>query len=119
MAVSIICCCAPVFKPLLPEQGFWSRLTSKVSVSALRGSKDRGTEGQSSVRSLNTDGSAQRRGWSQLETESTKGLAWPAPHEMSAGATKDVALEDIRPLDGNIHVKRSVDQTVEDGRYRA
>ncbi|KAI4869204.1 hypothetical protein F4820DRAFT_464268 [Hypoxylon rubiginosum] len=34
--VGIVCCCAPVYKPILPAPGFWGRLGSKISFSSLR-----------------------------------------------------------------------------------
>ncbi|XXG93811.1 hypothetical protein Hte_000060 [Hypoxylon texense] len=35
--VSIVCCCAPVYKPILPEPGFWGRLGSKVKIAVCEG----------------------------------------------------------------------------------
>ncbi|KAH8899039.1 hypothetical protein GQ53DRAFT_363370 [Thozetella sp. PMI_491] len=34
--VTLFCCCAPVYTPLLPNTGFWSRISSKFSTLRLR-----------------------------------------------------------------------------------
>ncbi|KAJ4388090.1 hypothetical protein N0V93_008695 [Gnomoniopsis smithogilvyi] len=75
---SIVCCCAPVYKPLLPANGLWGRLTSMVSQYRLRGSRSGGSGGNDkldglySAEQLNND-SLERFGdtrVSQMESQS-------------------------------------------------
>ncbi|KAK4194674.1 hypothetical protein QBC40DRAFT_301899 [Triangularia verruculosa] len=73
---TIVCCCAPVYKPLLPETGMWNRLRSKVSNISLR---QRSTGNRSGVKeggSSETGSQHDRPGWLRPDTSSTKGLAW-------------------------------------------
>ncbi|KAJ3578896.1 hypothetical protein NPX13_g1669 [Xylaria arbuscula] len=72
--VCLFCCCAAVYKPILPPPGMWSRLASKVSFSSLRQARVRGKRSQQSM-----DGNERLengQGWAQREDGSSKGLIW-------------------------------------------
>ncbi|KAI1367678.1 hypothetical protein F5Y08DRAFT_297952 [Xylaria arbuscula] len=72
--VCLFCCCAAVYKPILPPPGMWSRLASKVSFSSLRQARLRGKRSQQSM-----DGNERLengQGWAQREDGSSKGLIW-------------------------------------------
>ncbi|KAI0890578.1 uncharacterized protein GGS22DRAFT_151278 [Annulohypoxylon maeteangense] len=110
MTAAIICCCAPVYKPILPETGFWNRLASRISISRLR--SNRGSSRGSSTKSQRHKNDSQPEGWAQLDESSMKGLAWPEPHLAETYALSDYGqggtIESNHPR-GTIKVQRSVD----------
>ncbi|KAI1411310.1 hypothetical protein F5Y13DRAFT_191585 [Hypoxylon sp. FL1857] len=90
--VSIVCCCAPVYKPILPEPGFWGRLGSKVSFSSLR--QKRSPWGSSQGTYVHTPGQDYQQHWPQQGDGSVQGLAWSA----SQGDNIDLAVGDANSL---------------------
>ncbi|XXG99679.1 hypothetical protein Hte_006020 [Hypoxylon texense] len=73
-AVGIVCCCAPVYKPILPSSAFWVRLTSKVSFASLR--ETRWLSGRSKSSFERTDSQNNQPHWTQRQDGSSKGLVW-------------------------------------------
>ncbi|KAI0179683.1 hypothetical protein GGR52DRAFT_527986 [Hypoxylon sp. FL1284] len=111
MAAAIICCCAPVYKPILPESGFWIRLASKISMSRMRSAES--SSKQSSTRSQNRRNGDNAEGWAQLDESSMKGLAWPEPHLAETYALSDygqAGTGEVAPPQGSIQVQRSIEQ---------
>ncbi|KAF7865956.1 hypothetical protein EAF04_006120 [Stromatinia cepivora] len=68
--VGIVCCCAPVYKPLFPGQGYWSRLNSKV-INYTFGGFQRSRSCHGTNASSNPRG--ERQGWIPLNRPSTDG----------------------------------------------
>jgi hypothetical protein len=123
MAAAIICCCAPVYKPIMPEQGPWKALRSWMSSTTLRTTGSRRTRpsensgfessGNSDLPiSRNTNKNSPRQGWTQL-TDSTKQLAWADTHQHEAYALsqRSQRLPEASPADqiDGIHVSHTVD----------
>lgn len=67
MATSIICCCAPIYKSLLPQMHIFETLRSKL-------------KGSSSTSSNPKEASQKQRRetekWLRMDESSTRGLAW-------------------------------------------
>ncbi|KAI1115191.1 hypothetical protein F5Y14DRAFT_411434 [Nemania sp. NC0429] len=72
--VCLFCCCAPVYKPILPPPGMWSRLASKVSFSSLRQTRVRSKRSQQSLGEMERLENGQ--GWVHREDGSSRGLVW-------------------------------------------
>ncbi|GAP92218.1 putative integral membrane protein [Rosellinia necatrix] len=103
MAAAILCCCAPVYKPLLPDISAWRTLKSWVTRSTMRstGSQSRpgvGDHGNSFTNSFGSGGPQRARkpgknnhgqSWTELG-ESTRQLAWPETHQNEAYALGQV-----------------------------
>ncbi|KAI1207678.1 uncharacterized protein F4807DRAFT_174222 [Annulohypoxylon truncatum] len=95
--VGIVCCCAPVYKPILPAPGFWKRLGSKVSFSSLRQKAH-----------VNTTVQDHPQYWLQQGDGSARGLVW----SVTQGDNIDLAVGDANGLPMNgIHVQRDVEIT--------
>lgn len=136
--VSIVCCCAPVYKPLLPANGFWGRLTSKVSQYRLRSSRSGGSgrldesyatgrlendsfERREETRVSNAESRSQSQRWLKVGVSgSSEGAACHEPTEVSRGwlvedHRQPVPISTHGSYDDNIymmnaiHVHRSVD----------
>ncbi|KAI1341982.1 hypothetical protein F5Y15DRAFT_413250 [Xylariaceae sp. FL0016] len=73
-AVGIVCCCAPVYKPILPTSGFWGRLATKLSLSSLRAKNSFGSRSHSSY--IHTNDHDREQYWLQHVDGSARGLVW-------------------------------------------
>ncbi|RYP25134.1 hypothetical protein DL765_000015 [Monosporascus sp. GIB2] len=116
MFISILCCCLPVFRPILPTAAFWSRLSSRMISYATFGrvSRNRTTaySGKRSSKCSGLDSAGKHhQGWKHLgEDNSTKGLAWPeATHEAEAHALSDLPVQGAHPESPGIQVLRRFD----------
>ncbi|RYP69622.1 hypothetical protein DL769_005242 [Monosporascus sp. CRB-8-3] len=116
MFVSILCCCLPVYRPILPTAAFWSRLSSRMISYATFGRISRNqTTAYSGKRSSKRSGldsaGKHRQGWKNLgEDNSTKGLAWPeAMHQAEAHALSDFPIQGAHPESPGVQVLRRFD----------
>ncbi|GAP87027.2 putative integral membrane protein [Rosellinia necatrix] len=99
--VSLICCCAPVYKPILPAAGFWTRLMSKVSMASLR---QRSSHSNRSSGSFERAGSRdQQQHWERRHDGHSKGRVWSGDGEL--GAEEGFAGNRQYPLE-SIQVQR-------------
>lgn len=74
-AVCIMCCCAPVYKPILPGPNFWGRLTSKASFGYLK--RDRyHSHGSNTSPSTSSATKCREQGWLARNDGSSLGLVW-------------------------------------------
>lgn len=128
MATSIICCCAPIYKSIMPETGLYSKLYSWASRSLTVGSKatstgSSGTGGSmpaehslSPMHSTHHKGQARKTGprahWVSLDDSSARALAWT---EIEAGGQQNRSShEDDEPYRGGIPMRTvKVDQSVD------
>ncbi|KAI1409859.1 hypothetical protein F5Y13DRAFT_169088 [Hypoxylon sp. FL1857] len=115
MFVSLLCCCLPVFHPILPTAAFWGQLSSRVVslVTAGRLSRNNNT-----VRSAGGSGNSRHsagkhtfQGWRHLnEDNSTKALAWPeATHQAETHALSDFSAAGPHAGHHGIQVERRFD----------
>lgn len=78
MATNIICCCAPIYKSILPEAGFWSRLGSRLKSYSSRSMLGKNTS--KSTVNQTVGGSSQStktRAWLPLDLGgNASGFAW-------------------------------------------
>ncbi|KAL7626895.1 hypothetical protein AAE478_003669 [Parahypoxylon ruwenzoriense] len=102
--VGIVCCCAPVYKPILPAPGFWGRLGSGVSFSSLRQKKS--PWGSSQGTYVHTPGQDHQRYWLQQGDGSVRELVW----SVTQGDNIDLAVGDANglPMRG-IQVRKDVE----------
>ncbi|KAK4184060.1 hypothetical protein QBC35DRAFT_466776 [Podospora australis] len=102
---TIVCCCAPVYKPLLPEIGVWTRLKSKVSNISLSG-RQRSTANGSHIQ----DTDIGQATWPlRTDVSSAKGLIWSETRKSASNAS-DAAKTDPEtyPM-GTIKVQNRVE----------
>ncbi|KAI1454197.1 hypothetical protein F4805DRAFT_460989 [Annulohypoxylon moriforme] len=97
--VGIVCCCAPVYKPILPAPGFWGRLGSKVSFSSLRQRKS--PWGSSQGTYIHTPGQDHQQYWLQQGDGSVRGPTW----SVTQGDSIELA---VGGADG-IHIRKDVE----------
>lgn len=109
----IICCCAPVYRPLFSEIGIWSRLTSKASsLTSFKWPTRPGAAGSTDRRRTQRSASFERvQGADSLMN--TPGQTWLRPHMRSTdwlvtGQTAEKSQVQTFPL-RSIQVDRSVD----------
>ncbi|KAI1089463.1 hypothetical protein F5B19DRAFT_467079 [Rostrohypoxylon terebratum] len=104
--VSIVCCCAPVYKPILPMPGFWRRLGMKVSPSSLR--QKQSLWGSSQRTYVQTSGQDHQQYWLQRGDGSARGLVWSETQgdnvELEVGDGNGVPM-------GAIQVRKDVEIT--------
>ncbi|KAI1407903.1 hypothetical protein F5Y13DRAFT_121114 [Hypoxylon sp. FL1857] len=76
MCASVICCCLPIYKVLLPNTGFFRALRSRLSESSIwkLSSRKPSSSGISKATSREENGSMQH--WLSLNESSTPELAW-------------------------------------------
>lgn len=80
-AVCIVCCCAPMYKSILPGPDFWGRFTSKLSSSYLRRDRYLSHRSNTSPSIRNTDRrepsrERRERGLLGRDDDSSLGLIW-------------------------------------------
>lgn len=104
--VGIVCCCAPVYKPILPTAGFWRRIGSKVSLSNLR--QKQSPWGSSQRTYVQTSGQDHQQYWLQRGDGSVRGLVWSE----TQGDNIELAVGDANgfPM-GGIQVRKDVEIT--------
>ncbi|KAI1775123.1 hypothetical protein F4818DRAFT_441946 [Hypoxylon cercidicola] len=102
--VGIVCCCAPVYKPILPAPGFWGRLGSKVSFSSLRQRKS--PWGSSQGTYIHTPDQDHQQYPLQQGDGSVRELVW----SVTQGGTIDLVVGDENglPMSG-IQVRKDVE----------
>ncbi|KAI1495392.1 hypothetical protein F5X96DRAFT_683839 [Biscogniauxia mediterranea] len=102
--VGIVCCCAPVYKPILPTAGFWGRLGSKISFSSLR--QRESSQGRSQGTYVHRPRQGHQQDWLQRGDGSVRGLVWSDTH----GDSIDLAVGDADgiPMSG-IQVRKDVE----------
>lgn len=119
MSTSIICCCAPIYKSILPQVGMYSAVrswASKTFVSKQSSAASREQHGSSGLTGSTKFSSKSYRGqprginthahWVHLNNESSeRGLAWT---EVEAAHRKDGSLHDVDGADGNGIAMRTV-----------
>ncbi|KAI0894505.1 hypothetical protein F4806DRAFT_471582 [Annulohypoxylon nitens] len=106
MFVSLLCCCLPVYPPILPSVTFWDRLISYATFGRLSLGGD-----SSNRRNDPSLGSRRQHGWNNLdENNSTKGLTWPkATHQAETYALSDFSIGVAHPNAPGIQVVRQFD----------
>ncbi|KAI1372085.1 hypothetical protein F4677DRAFT_449744 [Hypoxylon crocopeplum] len=117
MFVSLLCCCLPVFRPILPTAAFWSRLSSRMISYATFGrvSRDRTTANSARGSSKNSRGDSAGQhglqGWKYLnEDNSMKALAWPeATHQAETHALSEFPIQGTHLEYPGIQVERRFD----------
>ncbi|KAI1123657.1 hypothetical protein F5Y10DRAFT_269873 [Nemania abortiva] len=92
--VGMVCCCAPVYQPLLPSAGSWTRLARKFSFPSLRLSESR-----SAATGFHGSGTQASRHdthqyWMQRDDGTSTGLVWS---DVPRGESR-WAAEDGQPL---------------------
>ncbi|KAI2620576.1 hypothetical protein GGR54DRAFT_105255 [Hypoxylon sp. NC1633] len=105
----IVCCCAPVFKPLMPEGGVWKRITSVLSTRSFGSSRKYETSVRSgtpgSPRHMRTNSqTAQGQRWLRYDSPSSK---WT----VTRGTSDCPEVDDKNYLMGSIQIQRSIDVT--------
>ncbi|KAK0629906.1 hypothetical protein B0T17DRAFT_203135 [Bombardia bombarda] len=107
----IVCACAPVYKPLLPETGLWNRLKSKVSNISLTGGRSKqgsqtggGSKGGSGLpsNSSQTSTNSQKQGWLRLDWATSKGQAWSEQRTVPANAGEEHHEMDVPGVPGYV-----------------
>ncbi|KAI0203697.1 hypothetical protein F4808DRAFT_417577 [Astrocystis sublimbata] len=95
MFVSLLCCCLPVCKPILPSAAFWNRVSTRMTHYLTFG-RDSNTQatGHSAKTSHGSGGHMHSneigQDWERLDDNSTRALAWPsATYQMEARALSD------------------------------
>ncbi|KAG8162846.1 hypothetical protein KVR01_007324 [Diaporthe batatas] len=83
-AVCIVCCCAPVYKPVLPGSSFWSRFTSKASFGYLKRGQyhphgSNTSPSTSSTKPREPSCEHEEQGWLARNEGSSQGLVWAEP----------------------------------------
>ncbi|KAI6085899.1 hypothetical protein F4821DRAFT_239858 [Hypoxylon rubiginosum] len=85
MACSIICCCAPTYKPMLPTEGFFTPLVSRItnysrssrpSRSQVYRSSHPSSSQERTASKLNDSNQMVRQEWIPLGHSSQRGFAW-------------------------------------------
>ncbi|KAI0112011.1 hypothetical protein GGR51DRAFT_557192 [Nemania sp. FL0031] len=100
--VCLICCCAPVYKPILPAPGFWSRLSSKVSMASLRLRSSHSSQSQGSFK--RTESHGQQR-WAQRDDGHSNGHVWS--EGQGSGIEEGLTSDRQYPLE-SIQVQKDV-----------
>ncbi|KAI0452927.1 hypothetical protein F5B21DRAFT_481579 [Xylaria acuta] len=77
--VGLICCCAPVYKPILPPPGFWSRLASRVSIANLRQRSWLSSQFKGPFQ--RTKSHDQQQHWARRDDGHSEGLIWSGGQE--------------------------------------
>lgn len=103
-AVCIMCCCAPVYKPILPGPNFWSRLTSKASFGYLRRERYHSHGPNNSPSTSSTKHQEQR--WLARNDGSSLGLVWTEREVRESNETRAPGV--VYPLEV-IRVQRDVE----------
>lgn len=113
MFVALLCCCLPVYTPILPTSAFWSRISSQMINYATFGrfsgfgskSDSTNTKGSSKRKGRNPSGESQQ-GWEHLdEDNSTRALAWP---EVTRQAEVHALSDFPTPESSGIQVQRQI-----------
>lgn len=112
MASAIVCCCAPMYGPILPVAGIWSHLRWKHSSSYTKHPASGFSRGQviqdSNGQSVDTE-----QGWVHLR-DGTGVHAWSESHinetKVDKGSLRDESESQVN-LQDSIHVRRSVEIT--------
>lgn len=101
-AVCIMCCCAPVFKPILPGPHFWRRLKAKASLAYLMPERSHSNGPNKPPRNPSTkrrEPSSDRRehGWLVRDDGSSLGLVWADSHGQESNASSSHGV--VYPLE--------------------
>ncbi|KAI0106405.1 hypothetical protein GGR51DRAFT_517598 [Nemania sp. FL0031] len=117
MFVSLLCCCLPVCKPILPSATFWTQVSTRMThyFTFGRGSAARATtysaKASDGSRGRNQPKEA-RQGWENLDDEGTGALAWPQPaYQMESRALSDSSSPATQSELVGIQVHRQIDVT--------
>ncbi|KAI0602448.1 hypothetical protein F4775DRAFT_588686 [Biscogniauxia sp. FL1348] len=110
MFVSLLCCCLPVYSPILPTAAFWSRMLSYVTLGHVSGVRSQAhwTKWWGNGRRHHASGKTPQ-GWKHLEENSTRGLAWPqATHHAEVHTLSDFTTQSGYTGPSGIQVQRQV-----------
>lgn len=110
-AVCIVCCCAPVYKPILPGPHFWRRLKAKASLAYIKPDRSHSNGPDEPPRNPSTKRrvpSCDRReyDWLVRDNGSSLGLVWAERHGQESNASSSHGV--VYPLEV-ITVQRDVD----------